>query len=183
MKIYTKTGDEGLTGLLGPGRFPKDGSRFEAYGTVDELNATIGVARASAPDPDADRMLAKIQEDLFVLGAALADPDPGGRFHNRVEPELASNLERWIDELETVLPPLTSFLLPGGSPAAANLHLARTTCRRAERHVVSLTRDQAETGVPTPILIYLNRLSDFLFVLARAVNRRAGIAETPWNGL
>ncbi len=181
MKIYTKAGDEGLTGLLGPGRFSKDDPRIEAYGAVDELNAAVGVARAARPDPDADARLAKVQGDLFVVGSALADPDPEGPFHTAVRPEHALTLEAWIDELEATLEPLTQFILPGGTPAAASIHLARTVCRRAERGVVRLAHREGES-VPGAIIIYLNRLSDFLFVLARAVNARAGVADVPWTG-
>jgi cob(I)alamin adenosyltransferase len=181
VKIYTKAGDAGLTGLLGPGRFAKDDARIEAYGAVDELNAAVGVARAAGPDPDADRWLARVQDDLFVVGSALADPDPAGPFHLAVKPEHASLLEAWIDELEAGLEPLSQFILPGGSPAAASLHLARTVCRRAEREVVRLSRRPGES-VPAEVLVYLNRLSDFLFVLARAVNRRAGVPDVPWTG-
>ena len=181
MKIYTKAGDSGLTGLLGPGRFAKDDPRIEAYGTVDELNAAVGVARAAVPDPDADARLARVQADLFVVGSALADPDPSGPFHRAVTPEHAAALERAIDELETALDPLRQFILPGGTPAAASIHLARTVCRRAEREVVRLAHDPAQS-VPPEVIVYLNRLSDFLFVLARAVNRRAGVADVPWTG-
>jgi cob(I)alamin adenosyltransferase len=180
VKIYTKAGDAGLTGLLGPGRFPKDDPRIEAYGAVDELNAAVGVARSADPDPDADRRLARVQDDLFVVGSALADPDPEGPFHTAVKPEYGEALEAWIDELEATLEPLTQFILPGGTPAAASIHLARTVCRRAEREVVRLTHLQGES-VPPEIIIYLNRLSDFLFVLARAVNARAGVADVPWT--
>jgi cob(I)alamin adenosyltransferase len=181
VKIYTKAGDAGLTGLLGPGRFPKDDPRIEAYGAVDELNAAVGVARAAGPDPDADRRLAKVQDDLFVVGSALADPDPEGPFHAAVKADHAEALEAWIDELEAALEPLTQFILPGGTPAAAGIHLARTVCRRAEREVVRLTHRRGES-VPAEIIVYLNRLSDFLFVLARAVNARAGVADVPWAG-
>jgi cob(I)alamin adenosyltransferase len=181
VKIYTKAGDAGMTGLLGPGRFAKDDPRIEAYGAVDELNAAVGVARAAGPDPDADTRLARIQADLFVVGSALADPDPSGPFHHAVKAEHAETLERWIDELEATLEPLRQFILPGGSPAAASIHLARTVCRRAEREVVRLSHDPAES-VPAEVIVYLNRLSDFLFVLARAVNRRAGVADVPWTG-
>ncbi|HWE40794.1 MAG TPA: cob(I)yrinic acid a,c-diamide adenosyltransferase [Isosphaeraceae bacterium] len=180
MKIYTKAGDAGLTGLLGPGRFPKDDPRIEAYGAVDELNAAVGVARAAGADPDADARLAKVQDDLFVVGSALADPDPEGPFHEAVRPGQAATLEAWIDELEATLEPLTQFILPGGTPTAAGIHLARTVCRRAEREVVRLTH-QAGESVPSEIIVYLNRLSDFLFVLARAVNARAGVADVPWT--
>ena len=181
MKIYTKAGDAGMTGLLGAGRFAKDDPRIEAYGTVDELNAALGVARAARPDPDADARLARVQDDLFVVGSALADPDPSGPFHRAVKPEHASALEAGIDDLETELEPLRQFILPGGSPAAASIHLARTVCRRAERQVVRLAH-QPDESVPAEVIVYLNRLSDFLFVLARAVNRRAGIADVPWTG-
>ena len=182
MKIYTKTGDTGMTGLLGAGRFAKDEPRIEAYGTVDELNASIGVARAEGPDAGADTMLARVQNDLFSVGSALADPNPEGRFHGAVSPDLAAQLEVWIDAMEAELAPLTQFILPGGSRAAASIHLSRTICRRAERLVVGLSR-RPDEAVPTPIVIYLNRLSDFLFVLARAVNKRAGVADVPWSGL
>ncbi len=180
MKIYTKTGDDGRTGLLGPGRVGKDSPRIEAYGTVDELNAVIGVARTTGIDESADLLLAKVQDDLFAVGAALADPDPSGRFHNAVGPERSAALERAIDALEAELTPLTQFILPGGSPSAAHLHLARTVCRRAERLVVALAH---RDPVPPDLIVYLNRLSDFLFVLARAVNRRGGVADVPWSGL
>lgn len=181
MKIYTKAGDSGTTGLLGPGRLGKDDPRIEAYGTVDELNAAVGVARASGPDADADRRLARVQDDLFVVGSALADPDPSGPFHRAVTPGHAANLEAWIDELEATLDPLRQFILPGGTPAASAVHLARTVCRRAERRVVALARGP-DGSVPTEVVVYLNRLSDFLFVLARAMNRRAGVADVPWTG-
>lgn len=182
MKIYTKTGDAGMTGLLGAGRFAKNEPRIEAYGTVDELNAAIGVARAAGPDAEADIMLTRVQNDLFTVGSALADPNPEGRFHGAVSPDLATQLEVWIDDLETEMTPLTQFILPGGTNAGALIHLSRTVCRRAERLVVGLGR-QPEESVPAPIVIYLNRLSDFLFVLARVVNHRAGVADTPWSGL
>ncbi|MDX2035435.1 MAG: cob(I)yrinic acid a,c-diamide adenosyltransferase [Isosphaeraceae bacterium] len=179
MKIYTKTGDDGLTGLLGPGRLPKDAPRIEAYGTVDELNAALGVVRAELPDPAADSLLAGLQSDLFTVGAALADPDPAGPFHGSVRVERIELLERSIDALEEELPPLTQFILPGGTRPAAGLHLARTICRRAERAVVALSHSEGES-VPPEIVIYLNRLSDLLFVLARAVNHRAGVDDVPW---
>jgi cob(I)alamin adenosyltransferase len=180
LKIYTKAGDNGTTGLLGPGRYAKDEPRIEAYGTVDELNAAVGVARAAGPDAGADAMLARVQNDLFIVGSALADPNPEGQFHHKVRLDLATNLEEWIDSLESGLEPLTQFILPGGTPAAAMLHLARTICRRAERLVVHLGRQPTE-AVPIEIGVYLNRLSDFLFVLARAVNKRAGVADAPWT--
>ena len=180
-KIYTKAGDAGLTGLLGPGRVPKDDLRIEAYGTVDELNAVLGIARASSPAAEDDARLARIQEELFVVGSALADPDPAGPFQEAIGPVLARRLEAEIDALDAELPPLTQFILPGGVPAAAAIHLARTVCRRAERRVVALARQPGE-HVPADLIVYLNRLSDHLFVLARAVNRRAGVDDVPWRG-
>lgn len=183
MKIYTKAGDDGTTGLLGAGRVRKDDPRIEAYGTVDELNALLGLARASGGlDADLDSLVARVQDDLFAVGSALADPNPLGKFHNAVSEGHATKLEAEIDRLEAELPPLTQFILPGGSPAAAQLHLARTVCRRAERLVVHLAR-QPGVDVPQHLVAYLNRLSDFLFVLARAVNRRSGVADIPWSGL
>ena len=179
MKIYTKAGDDGSTGLLGPGRVAKDDPRIEAYGAVDELNAAIGVARASGLDMEADRLLETIQQDLFAVGAALADPDPKGRFHGSIAPDRTTYLEGRIDVMEGELSPLTQFILPGGTPGASRVHLARTICRRAERLAVTLGRQES---VPGEILSYLNRLSDILFVLARAVNHRAGMADVPWVG-
>jgi cob(I)alamin adenosyltransferase len=182
VKIYTKTGDEGITGLLGNRRVPKDDLRIEAYGTIDELNATLGLARAYGLDPAADVLVGQLQDELFAVGSALADPDPNGKYHNAIRLEHATRLEALIDELETELAPLTSFILPGGSVAAAQIHLARTVCRRAERLVVRLAR-QSESSVPRALFIYLNRLSDLLFVLARVVNYRARVADIPWKGL
>ena len=182
MKIYTKTGDDGTTGLLGAGRVLKFDPRIEAYGTIDELNAVLGLARAADLDADADAAVARLQDDLFAVGAALADPDPLGKFHNAVRPELSARLETEIDAIEATLPPLTQFILPGGTAGAAQLHLARTICRRAERMVVRL--DHTPEGlVPPNLAVYLNRLSDHLFVLARAVNHRAGHPDAPWTGL
>jgi cob(I)alamin adenosyltransferase len=182
VKIYTKTGDEGITGLLGNRRVPKDDTRIEAYGTVDEVNAVLGLTRAFELDSDADAVVAELQTDLFVVGSALADPDPKGRFHNAIHPGHVERLEGIIDRLESELKPLTSFILPGGSPPAAQLHVARTVCRRAERLVVRLAR-QPGSDVPPILVVYLNRLSDLLFVLARAVNQRAKVPDIPWKGL
>lgn len=180
MKIYTKTGDEGLTGVLGSRRLRKDDARIEAYGTVDELNAVLGVARAGGLDESADALAARLQDDLFNVGAALADPDPEGRFHDQIGEDDVARLEAAIDALVDEVEPLRSFILPGGGMAAAQFHLARTVCRRAERLVVHLAHQPGE-HVPPALIVYLNRLSDLLFVLARAVNHRAGVADVPWN--
>lgn len=182
MKIYTKTGDDGTTGLLGARRVPKDDLRIEAYGTVDELNAVLGVARAQRLDPATDAFLGRVQDELFAVGSALADPNPAGKFQGSVSAAHVAGLEQEIDALEDGLPQLTQFILPGGAPAAAQLHLARTVCRRAERAVVRLRRQPGE-HVPAEITVYLNRLSDALFVAARAVNHRAAVADVPWSGL
>ncbi len=182
MKIYTKTGDDGTTGLLGSCRVRKDDLRIETYGTVDELNAAIGVARASPIDPVADSDLARIQDDLFTVGAALADPNPEGPFHRALKAQSITHLEERIDAMEMELPSLSKFILPGGSPAAAHVHLARTICRRAERLVVHLGNVSGE-HVPELLIVYLNRLSDALFVIARVINHRADIADIPWRGL
>jgi cob(I)alamin adenosyltransferase len=182
VKIYTKTGDEGVTGLLGNRRVPKDDIRIEAYGTVDELNAVLGLARAQGLDPATDALAAQLQNELFAVGSALADPDPNGRHHHAIREEYSARLEGVIDALELELPPLTNFILPGGSLPAAQLHLARTVCRRAERLVVKLAR-QPRAIVPSALIVYLNRLSDLLFVMARVVNHRAKVPDTPWKGL
>ena len=182
MKIYTKTGDEGDTGLLGNRRVPKDDIRIEAYGTIDELNAVLGQARAQGLDSTADGLVAQLQDELFSVGSALADPDPRGRCHGAIQLEHASRLEQVIDALEQELTPLTNFILPGGVMPAATIHLARTVCRRAERLVVRLARQQ-EGSVSPALIVYLNRLGDLLFVLARAVNHRAKVTDIPWKGL
>jgi len=179
MKIYTKTGDEGETSLFDNSRVSKADPRVDAYGEVDEVNACLGAALAAGVDDDIASVLTTVQKDLFAVGARLADPS--SRIAERVTKaavtaEHIELLERTIDRLETELSPLRRFILPGGSPAGALLHLARTVCRRAERRVVALGADSVEPGV----IIYLNRLSDLLFVMARAVNHRAGIAEAEW---
>ena len=177
MKIYTRTGDAGTTNLFDGTRIAKSDPRVEAYGEVDEANAVLGLARAAGLDADLDAMLVQIQRDLFALGSRLADP--ADKIAERVEKaslgeEDVNRLEGWIDTLETELEPLRRFVLPGGSPAGATLHLARTVCRRAERRMVTL-------GVVEPsLLIYVNRLSDLLFVLARVVSHRAGLPEVQW---
>lgn len=182
MKIYTRTGDQGRTALFGGGRVPKAHPRVAAYGEIDELNAVIGWAITCVSDAEIREGLAPIQPDLFALGSHLATPPtPEGRRRPALptlpEPRI-EELERWIDQAESELPPLRAFIMPGGSPGAAALHLARTVCRRAERRAVELAEDEE---VEPTILIYLNRLSDLLFVLARLENLRAGIDDVAWT--
>lgn len=179
VKIYTRTGDGGDTGLFDGTRVSKNNPRVAAYGDVDELNAWLGFTRASMSDQDLTAMLDHIQRDLFALGARLADP--AHRIAERVTKAAVSQedigrLEEWIDKLESELPPLRRFILPGGSPGAAALHVARTICRRAERAIVALGPDAIEPE----LLIYVNRLSDLLFVMGRAANRRSGVPEAEW---
>jgi cob(I)alamin adenosyltransferase len=180
-KIYTKTGDAGDTGLFGGGRVGKDHPRVEAYCDIDELNAVLGMARSVEMMPRIDEVLVPIQRDLFAIGALLATPNPA-KMHEqlakaRVDNDRIAQLERAIDDGEHELEPLKAFIIPGGTPKAAALHVARTVCRRAERRVVHLRRD---TDIPQLVVIYLNRLSDLLFVLARVANRRAGAGEVTW---
>lgn len=186
MKIYTRTGDQGDTGLFGGGRVPKDHARVDAYGEVDELNAVLGLTVAGLQTEGQDelaRRVQSIQADLFTLGANLATPAPedGGRRNDYI-PELptarVAEMEAWIDDAETELEPLRAFILPGGTQAAALLHLARTVCRRAERRVIHLAR---EARIEPEVVVYLNRLSDLLFTLARLSNRRAGVPDVPWT--
>lgn len=179
MKIYTKTGDTGSTGLFGAPRVAKDDDRIEAYGTVDELNAALGLARAAGVDGDLDEQLSQIQSELFALGAELATPDPEAHGMRLIGPRHIAVLEHWIDEHELALEPLRHFILPAGITAAAQLHLARAICRRAERRLVTWMRSQESRGSDS-LLIYLNRLSDFLFVLSRVVNTRAQVPEVRW---
>jgi len=177
MKIYTKTGDAGETGLFGGQRVTKDTLRVHAYGTVDECNAVLGVARAASPDAELNELLGTIQDQLFTVGADLATPASSPHI-TRVGASEIAFLEEAIDRLEAELAPLKQFILPGGSAAAAQLHVARTVCRRAERWAVSLAREEA---LNLELLAYLNRLSDLLFVAARAANARAGVDDVPWN--
>jgi cob(I)alamin adenosyltransferase len=179
VKIYTKTGDSGETALLGGTRVSKAVPRVAAYGDVDELNAWLGLVRAARPGDRLAAMLDRIQRDLFAIGARLADPSGGVTDRvtkTAVTVEDVARLEAWIDQIEAELPPLRRFILAGGSPAAASLHVARTVCRRAERAVVGLGRDAIEPD----LLVYLNRLSDLLFVMARAANHQDGVAESEW---
>ncbi len=179
MKIYTKTGDAGETSLFDNTRVSKAHARVDAYGEVDELNACLGAVQAYLSDVDLAADLTQIQRDLFALGSELADP--AKRIAERVakahiRPVDADRLEGIIDRLELELPPLRRFILPGGTPAGSLLHLARTVCRRVERRVVGL----GQGSVDAILIVYLNRLSDLLFVMARAVNHRAGVPETEW---
>jgi len=176
VKIYTRTGDAGETSLFGGARVAKNDPRIDAYGTVDELNAFIGLARASWPDAPFDAQLASVQSDLFDIGAQLASP--GNAKFTGAAPLRVTQLEVAIDEMEVELPPLKSFILPGGTAAAAHLHAARTVCRRAERLVVALRDDDPATLAS---IAYLNRLSDFLFVAARFANHQSGVADVPWK--
>lgn len=179
MKIYTKTGDTGETSLFDGTRVRKTDVRVAAYGEVDELQAAIGVARAAGLDPDLDEMCVTMQRDLFAVGARLADPSR--RIAARVAKAVitedhVARLEGWVDALDAELPPLRHFILSGGSVPGAELHLARAVCRRAERAVLAIGEDAVE-----PVLVvYLNRVSDLLFTMARAANHRRGVAEAEW---
>lgn len=181
-RIYTRTGDRGDTALFGGGRVPKSDARVEAYGTVDELNSVLGVALAGGLDGGISGRIERIQHDLFAIGSDLATPPPApGRRRPEtpdVPRERIAEMEAWIDEADRELPPLRSFVLPGGSPGAAALHLARTVCRRAERRVVHLAQSEE---VHEDVVRYLNRLSDLLFTLARLENLRAGREDVAWR--
>ena len=181
MKIYTRAGDEGATALFGGGKVGKDHPRVEAYGDVDELNASLGLARSIDMMPRIDEVLVPVQRDLFAIGALLATPDHEKMKEQltkaRIDEQRIEELERAIDACEAELDPLTSFIIPGGTPKAAALHVARTVCRRAERRVVHLS---ADIELPAMVVVYLNRLSDLLFMLARVANKRAGAGEVTW---
>jgi cob(I)alamin adenosyltransferase len=181
MPIYTKTGDSGQTGLFGGGRVPKDDPRVAAYGDVDELNSAIGMVRATGPVQLFDPLFESIQRDLFSLGGHLATPDPQKVARALEKAELGEGrvveFERLIDEVDRELAPLRAFVLPAGTPKAAALHLARTVCRRAERSVVHLSHG---AEVPAFFIVYLNRLSDLLFTLARLANHRDGVGDVTW---
>ncbi len=178
MKIYTKTGDEGETGLFGGPRVRKDAARIEAIGVVDELSAVLGVARASGLPRDIATIIFRVQNQLFDLGAELATPVAKASGPQNITERQIEWLERTIDQHEAALPPLKEFILPGGTVAASHLQLARSICRRAERRVVTLS---AEAAIGLEIIIYLNRLSDLLFVLARHVNQTSGEADVVWE--
>lgn len=186
MKIYTRTGDTGQTALFGGGRVPKNHLRVEAYGEVDELNAALGLVIAGLAEGSGDlaERLRLIQEDLFAIGAHLATPgdedeNPAAGHLPDLPHQRVGQMEEWIDVADESLEPLRNFVLPGGTEAAARFHLARAICRRAERRVLSLT---LETPVDSGIIIYLNRLSDLLFTLARQSNQSAGVGDVPWIG-
>ncbi|MFQ3646357.1 MAG: cob(I)yrinic acid a,c-diamide adenosyltransferase [Anaerolineae bacterium] len=179
MKIYTKTGDKGETSLFAGGRVRKDNVRVEAYGTVDELNSVLGLVRSYALPEQAQVWLEEIQNKLFVIGADLATPmESNPKWLVRMDDQPVLTLENAIDQMDEDLPRMTAFILPGGVTAAATLHVARTVCRRAERICVALA---AEEPTNPHVLVYLNRLSDFLFTLARWVNLKAGETETKWH--
>jgi cob(I)alamin adenosyltransferase len=180
-RIYTKTGDDGQTGLFGGGRVEKDDPRVEAYGDIDELNAALGMARAVELMPRIDEVLVGVQRDLFSIGALVATPDREKMREQlakaRIDDSRIMELEHSIDECDRELTPLRAFIVPGGTPKSAALHVARTVCRRAERRVVALGR---HVELPGLVVIYLNRLSDLLFMLARVANARAGAGEVTW---
>ena len=181
MKIYTKTGDKGETGLFGGGRVPKDHPRVSAYGEVDELNSFLGLARATEPSPRIDEILLPIQRDLLAVGALLATPNPAKMREQlakaRIDEQRIRELEQAIDAAELDLEPLKAFIVPGGSPKSAALHVCRTVCRRAERAVVAM---EASEAIPELTIVYLNRLSDLLFTLARLASKQAGVTEETW---
>jgi cob(I)alamin adenosyltransferase len=182
MKIYTKTGDDGSTGLIGGKRVSKSDPRIDCYGTIDELNAAIGLCAASAAEQALGR-LRSVQNELFVIGSLLATPDgkaPGDMPLPQLDPRSIDRLEGEIDAAQAELPPLRNFILPGGCELAVRLHLARTVCRRAERLLVALAED-GPARVDPLLVRYLNRLSDWLFVQARLANRVLGIEDVPWN--
>ncbi len=177
MKIYTKTGDDGTTGLIGNKRVKKSNQRIASYGMVDELNASIGIVLSSKLEKDIRDLLTKIQNDLFVVGADLANPDLKNK-SNRVTSEMTTHLEKEIDRLEEKLDSITYFILPGGDLVASQIHLARAICRRAETNMVSLSEIETINDL---CLIYMNRLSDLLFVVARTINKRKKISDVAWK--
>lgn len=180
MKIYTKVGDDGSTGLFGGPRVPKDHLRVQAYGDVDELNSTLGLARAECQDAELEAILSRLQNRLFDLGGELATPDQENAPKRVpiVTDSDVSLMETEMDRFDQELEPLRAFVLPAGSRLASQLHVARTVCRRAERAAVTLARHEA---VPPESVKFLNRLSDLLFVMARVANKRAGVPEVKWE--
>lgn len=180
MKIYTKTGDGGTTGLFGGPRVRKDDARIEAYGTVDELNAVLAMVQVEEVAVDISAVVTRVQHELFAVGAQLATPDPAAHHTALITDDRLAELETDIDRFEEKLAPLKQFILPGGTAAATRLHFARTICRRAERRLITLAA-QPQEHVDPRLHIYLNRLSDLLFVLARAANQAAGVEDVPWQ--
>jgi cob(I)alamin adenosyltransferase len=180
MKIYTKTGDDGTTGLFGGDRVRKSDARIECYGTVDELNAALGVAKVAAGDTALGQAIHRVQNELFVVGSHLSTPEdsPSTRSLPLLDEAMIARLEMEIDSAESELEPLRNFILPGGAELGARLHLARTVCRRAERVLVDFSMDRPVSGT---ILTYMNRLSDWLFVMARLANKRAGVDDILWE--
>lgn len=188
MKIYTRTGDAGSTSLFGNTRVLKSDLRISCYGTVDELNAVLGIALAEGLPTQCADVVLRLQNQLFDLGAELATPNPTKNGTNILQGEDIAEQEAAIDKLEQTLSPLTAFILPGGTKAAAALHLARCVCRRAEREIVALIQEQQDGDLQTSdvqirsiVLEFINRTSDLLFVLARATNAAAGVADVPWT--
>jgi len=178
-KIYTRTGDKGETGLVGGGRISKDSLRVEAYGNVDELNSVLGIVRAVQNDHELDTLLAKLQSDLFIAGSDLASVSGDEqRGLPRISKEKVVEMEKTIDKYDAELPPLKSFILPGGGLTGSILHNARTIARRAERNIVSLSKT---TTINDQMIPYMNRLSDLLFILARVVNRRENKVDVEWH--
>jgi cob(I)alamin adenosyltransferase len=177
VKIYTKTGDDGTTGLIGNKRVKKSNPRIATYGVVDELNAAIGIILSSKLGKDIHNLLTRIQNDLFVVGADLANPNLNNK-SNRVTSEMVLFLEKEIDKLEEKLSPITFFILPGGDLIASQIHLARAICRRAEINIVKLSETDK---INNQCLVYMNRLSDLLFVVARTINKRKKISDVAWK--
>ena len=178
VRIYTRTGDKGETGLVGGARVPKNSLRVEAYGNVDELNCVLGLARAFLNDKELDSLLGELQKDLFVAGADLASLGEGGREVPRISKGRIAEIERMIDKFEEELAPLNAFILPGGGPSGAILHYARTVARRGERRIVTLSKAEKVNDQMIP---YINRLSDLLFVVARVANHRENKGEVEWH--
>lgn len=177
VKIYTKTGDDGTTGLIGGARVKKTNSRIAAYGAVDEINSAIGIALSSEIDSDLREMLTRIQNDLFVVGADLANPDSASS-SMRVTEKMTGYLEESIDALESALKPITYFILPGGNAVAAQIHFARAVCRRAEVKIIEVSDTE---NLNRECQVYVNRLSDLLFVMARAINHRNSTGDIAWQ--
>lgn len=178
MKIYTRTGDDGQTGLYGGGRLPKSDARIEAYGSVDELNAQLGACRAAGLTPEVDELVARLQHEMFALGAELSSPSGKAPAALCLDERDVTRLEDAIDQFEADLPALTTFVLPGGTSASAALHVARAVCRRSERQVVALAQS---ADVRPTVLHYLNRVGDLLFVLARHANFAVGQSDVLWK--